>query len=315
MRVIRGLPSALERRDCAVAIGNFDGVHRGHRALLAEVCQAARVRSLTPAVITFEPHPKEFFGATHLTRISTLRDKVTRILACGIERVYVLPFDDATARLTPAEFARSILAEGLNCRWVTVGENFRFGSDNCGDVATLTELGRHYGFETFITPMLFHGTERISSSRIRAALALGDIDEASRMLGRPLSMTGRVVHGAALGRNLGFPTLNLFTLPPGSHAEPAVKGVFAVRVKGLDPLGGRYPGVASLGCKPTVSTEKRWLLETNVFNWTGDAYGRLIEVEFVEKLRDEKKFSGLDELKAKIARDSERAKGIFGFRN
>ncbi len=314
MRVIRGLPSDAARCDCAAAIGNFDGVHRGHQALLAEVCAAARARSLVPAVITFEPHPKEYFrgAAAHLTRISTLRDKLSAILACGIERVYVLPFNDAMASLSPAEFARDILSEGLSCRWVTVGENFAFGAGNCGTAETLSELGRHYHFETYVTPMLFHGLERVSSSRIRAALALGNFAEAADMLGRPLAMTGRVVHGAALGRKLGYPTLNLFALPPGCPSEPALRGVFAVRISGLDDLGGRYAGVASLGCKPTVTDDKRWLLEANVFNWKGDAYGRLLKVEFVEKLRDEQKFPSLEALTTQIHRDADRARAIFG---
>lgn len=312
MRVIRGLPSLANRCDCAAAIGNFDGVHRGHQALLAEVTEAARARSLTPAVITFEPHPREFFGRDVLPRICTLRDKLIRIFECGIERVYVLPFNAAMANLSPAEFARCVLSERLGCRWVSVGENFSFGAGNAGTSETLAELGCHYRYETFITPLLFHGAERISSSRIRAALALGDLAEAVNMLGHPLAVTGRVVHGAALGRSLGFPTLNLFVMPPGSHAAPALKGVFAVRIHGLNPLGGTYAGVASLGVKPTVASDGRWLLETNVFNWSGDAYGRVVSVEFVQRLRDEKKFDSLEALTHQIALDSRQAREIFG---
>ena len=292
LHIIRGLPSPFTRMDCAVAIGNFDGVHRGHQALLAEVRQAAAARGLMPAVLTFEPHPREFFG--------------------GIQRVFVMPFNEAMAKMAPAEFARNILAEGLACRWVSVGENFTFGAGRSGNFATLEELGQHYHFETFKTPLLFHGQERISSSRIRAALALGDLHEAAEMLGRAVAMTGRVVHGAALGRQLGFPTLNMFAVPPGSKTHPALHGIYAVRVKGLDAIGSVWPGVASIGNKPTVVSDGRWLLETHVFNWTGNAYGKLIEVEFVEKLRDEKKFSGLPELTAAISADCERAKAILG---
>ena len=195
---------------------------------------------------------------------------------------------------------------------MSVGENFTFGAGRSGNFATLEELGQHYHFETFKTPLLFHGQERISSSRIRAALALGDLHEAAEMLGRAVAMTGRVVHGAALGRQLGFPTLNMFAVPPGSKTHPALHGIYAVRVNGLDAIGSVWPGVASIGNKPTVVSDGRWLLETHVFNWTGNAYGKLIEVEFVEKLRDEKKFSGLPELTAAISADCERAKAILG---
>lgn len=314
MKIIRGLPSSFTRADCAIAIGNFDGVHRGHQALLAQVVDAAKARSLMPAVLTFEPHPREFFGQKDLPRISTLRDKLTRILACGIERVYVLPFTASIASMAPAEFARDILSEGLACRWVSVGEDFCFGTHRSGTVQTLEELGHHYGFETYTTPLLFHGQERVSSSRIRAALALGDLEEASLMLGRTCCMTGRVVHGAALGRQLGFPTLNMFAIPPGSTGMPALHGVFAVRIFGLDPLGAVLSGVASLGIKPTVTNERRWLLETHIFNWKGNAYGKLVRVEFVAKLRDERKFAGLQELTAQIQNDAQRAKELLGLK-
>ena len=311
-RIIRGLPSEQNRVDCAAAIGNFDGVHRGHQALLTEVCASARARSLVPAVITFEPHPKDFFAGSHLTRICTLRDKLEAILACGIERIYVLPFDNAMAQLTPAEFAHDVLSAGLACHWVTVGENFAFGAGNCGTFDTLSELGKHYHFETYATPILHHGATRISSSRIRAALEMGNLAEVNLMLGRRLALTGRVVHGAALGRTIGYPTLNLFAVPPGSPSEPAVKGVFAVKVSGLDNFGGVFPGVASLGVKPTVTDEKRWLLETHIFNWKGNAYGKLVRVEFIEKLRDEKKFESLAALTAQINADAQHARTLFG---
>lgn len=312
MHIYRGLPSPFSLFDCALAIGNFDGVHLGHQALLSQVVAAARDRGLVPAVLTFEPHPKEVFGHEQLLRISTLRDKYQAILACGIQRIYVLPFTSELASLTPAKFAKRILAEGLACRWVTVGENFSFGVHRSGTFETLQELGRHYGFEAVCTPLLFHGQARISSSRIRASMALGDLHEVELMLGRHYTITGRVIHGAALGRQLGFPTLNQFVLPPGSNSAPALHGVFAVRVTGLDQRATAFPGVASLGFKPTVSTVKRWLLETHVFNWNGDAYGRLLRVEFVDKIRDEKKFSGIEELKAAIAQDVVTAKQMLG---
>ena len=311
MRVFRGLPPTLLKRPSAVAIGNFDGVHLGHQSLLEMVCKAAHERGLVPSVVTFEPHPKDFFGhGGEVARISTLYDKVLRILATGIERVYILPFHQSLASLTAEAFVKDILIEGLETYWITVGEDFHFGSDRCGSVCTLEEMSKTMPFEVFVQPMLFHETARISSSRIRKVLAEGDLFEAAQMLGRPYSMTGRVIHGAALGRTLGFPTLNMAPIPPGSHSHPAVNGVFAVRIRGLGPAVQN--GVASIGRKPTVASDGRYLLETHVFDWKGDAYGRVVEVEFVERLRGEKKFSGLDELRAAIESDAHRARRILG---
>jgi len=309
--IFRGLPSQAERLDCALAIGNFDGVHLGHQALLKGVVQAAGRRGLVPAVLTFEPHPREVFGQEPLKRIGTLRDKLERIRACGIERIFVLPFLPEFAALTPAEFARTILSEGLACRWVTVGENFRFGARRAGTIDTLEELGRHYGFEVYPSPLLFSGDTRISSSRIRAALELGDLMDAARMLGGRYCITGRVTHGQALGRTIGFPTLNQRLLPPGSRAQFALHGVYAVRVTGVAPMQVSFAGMASLGTKPTVGG-KAWCLETSVFDWKGDAYGKIVRIEFVAKIRDEKRFSGIEELKAAIAHDEIEARRILG---
>ncbi len=312
-RVIFRLPSAFEKVDCALAIGNFDGVHRGHQALLAEVVAAANARGLVPAVLTFEPHPKEFFGATDLVRISTLRDKVESILDCGIKRVYIGRFNDSLAQMSSVDFARDYLSEGLACRWVTVGENFKFGAGGKADYAMLEELGRHYGFETFCVPMLHHGQTRISSSRIRAALELGDLFDVAEMLGHRIQVTGRVVHGAALGRTLGFPTLNTPVVARYCKSRFGLHGVFAVKVFGLAASPSTpVLGVASVGIKPTVTHQKRWLLETHLFDWSGDAYGKLIRTEFVAKIRDEKKFSGLEELTAAIQNDAMQAREILG---
>ena len=310
MHVFRGLPHPLLKRPSAIAIGNFDGVHTGHQALLESVVQAAGDRGLVPAVVTFEPHPREVLGGEPLPRISTLLDKVDAILATGIERIYMLPFSRRTAALSAEAFVEDILVDGLDTRWITVGEDFRFGSDRSGDVKALEAFGREHHFEVFASPLLFHGDAKVSSTRIREALARGDLYEASLMLGRRYSMAGRVIHGAALGRTIGFPTLNIAPIPPGSTAKPAITGVFAVRIEGLGPAV--RAGVASLGIKPTVTSEHRWLLETNVFDWKGNAYGKKIRVIFVEKLRDEKKFSGIDELRAAIESDALRARRILG---
>lgn len=311
MQIIRGLPGPSHKRPCAVAIGNFDGVHLGHQRLLRAVTQVAHARGLAAAVVTFEPHPRELFGKDPFARICTLRDKMTAIAGCGIDAVYIMPFHKRFASLSPEAFARDILAEGISCRWVTVGNNFHFGAGGSGDFSELKRLGETLGFEAVATPLLYQSDERVSSSRIRAAMASGDLNDAQTMLGRPYRVTGRVIHGAALGRTLGFPTLNVAMLPPGSKAVCALHGVFAVRVKGLDGETV-FGGAASLGYKPTVASERRWLLETFVFNYSGNAYGRIVEIEFVQKLRDEKKFSGLEELKDAINRDAETARRLLG---
>lgn len=310
--VFRGLPAFAQKINCALAIGNFDGVHLGHQKLLAKVREAARERGIASAVLTFEPHPREYFGAGDLIRISTLRDKVNAIINCGIERIYILPFDYVLSRLDPQDFVRKILCDGLSCRWVTVGENFRFGAGRTGDFSALKTLAAACGCEASSTPLLLHEGDRISSTRIRRAMQVGDMAAVRAMLGRPYTVTGHVIHGAQLGRRLDFPTLNMAFSVPGSTAQCALHGSFAVRVHGLLDDGCVLGGVASMGYKPTVTEQKRWLLETNVFDWSGDAYGKLLQVEFVEKLRDEKKFSSLDELKAAIAADAAKARSILG---
>ena len=225
MHVFRGLPSPLQRIPSAVAIGNFDGVHTGHQALLAGLVEAARERGLVPSVLTFEPHPREFFP--HLDpvpRISTLCDKVKRLLDCGIERIYMMPFNEHIAREGAEAFVTNVLVNGLDARWVTVGEDFRFGSGRAAGAHDLERLGKEHHFETWISPLLFHGTAKVSSTRLRAALSEGDFYEAEMMLGHPYTMSGRVIHGQALGRTLGYPTLNIAPIPPGSRARPALAG-------------------------------------------------------------------------------------------
>lgn len=309
MHVYRGLPHVLARRPSALAIGNFDGVHTGHQTLLEGVAQAAAERGLIPAVVTFEPHPRERFGIAP-ARISTLRDKAEAIIACGIERIHMLPFHEALASMPAETFVRRILVEGLQARWITVGEDFRFGSDRSGDVALLQRMGAELGFELAVAPTLFHSDARVSSTRIRRALSAGDFYEAELMLGRPYALTGRVIHGAKLGRTMGFPTLNIAPLPPGSKADPALRGVFAVEVEGLG--AAVYPGVASLGLRPTVASNRRWLLETHVFDWAGNAYGRILRIRFIQKIRDEMKFSGIEALRAAIEDDARTARRLLG---
>lgn len=311
MQIIRGLPSPSHKRDCAAVIGNFDGVHLGHQALLRAMAQQAHARGLAACVITFEPHPRELFGKETHARICTLRDKMIAFESCGVDIAVILPFNRRFAALSPESFARDILAHGLDCRWVTVGSNFHFGAGNTGDFKLLKELGEKYGFEAVATPLVYQDNDKVSSSRIREAMSIGNLNDVEAMLGRPYCVTGRVIHGAQLGRTLGFPTLNVAMLPAGSESVCALHGVFAVRVKGLES-SKIFGGVASLGFKPTVATDRRWLLETFVFDYAGNAYGRIVQVEFVRKLRDEKKFSGLSELRAAIDHDAQTARTILG---
>ncbi len=310
MLIVRGLPSSSHKRPCAAAIGNFDGVHLGHQALVGAVTNYAHAHGLASVVITFEPHPRELFGREPLARVCTLRDKMLALQACGVDMVCILPFTARFAALSPEAFARDVLAGALDCRWVTVGDNFHFGAGGAGDFEALRDFGKVYGFEAAATPLVFQESVRVSSTGIRRAMAQGNLAAVEAMLGHPYRVTGRVIHGARLGRTLGFPTLNMAMLPPGSHAVCALHGVFAVRVKGLADKTV-YGGVASLGFKPTVASDRRWLLETFVFDYAGDAYGKLLQVEFVEKLRDEKKFSGLPELTAAITHDAETARAIL----
>ncbi len=313
MLIFRGIPGPRHKCASAAVIGNFDGVHLGHQALIRAMMQTARARNLAGTVITFEPHPRELFGATPHARICTLRDKMLAFADCGVDRVCIMPFHPRFAALSPEAFARDILARGIDCRWVTVGNNFHFGAKGAGNFQALKAFGEKYGFEAVSTPLVYQDDFRVSSSRIREAMALGNLNEVEKMLGRPYCVTGRVIHGAQLGRTLGFPTLNIAMVPPGSKAVCALHGVFVVEVTGLD--GDKvFGGVASLGYKPTVTTQKRWLLETNVFDYSGNAYGRIVQVRFIEKLRDEKKFPGLEALTQAITQDARTAREILANR-
>ncbi len=311
MKVFRGLPNADARRPCALAIGNFDGVHRGHRALLSRVAEAASRLGVESAVMTFEPHPREFFArlsgdesrVPH--RIANLRDKLQALEAAGVDRVIVEHFNARFAALSPERFIEEILVHGLHVKWLIVGDDFRFGAQRAGDVALLTEAGKRLGFEVVSLPTVMHEGARISSSAVRSALQAGDFPHAAELLGHAYAISGHVQHGRKLGRTLGFPTLNLKI----GHRRPAVNGIFVVQVHGLadHPL----PAVASLGVRPTVEDQGRVLLEVHVFDFAADCYGKLIRVEFLEKLRDEEKYHDLDTLTLAIAADARAARDFF----
>ncbi len=310
MKVFRGLPNAAARAPCALTIGNFDGVHLGHQALLGQVRAAADRLGLEAAVMTFEPHPREFFAqkagdlAKAPARIANLRDKLQSLSDNGIDRVIVEHFSAPFAALTPQEFTEKVLVDGLHVKWLMVGNDFCYGAKRAGNVAMLLEAGLRYGFEVATLPTVMNGATRISSSAVRSALSDGDFPHAQALLGHPYSISGHVIHGQKLGRDLGFPTLNL-RVP---H-RPALSGIFIVQVHGLAQQA--LPAVASLGVRPTVEDRGRVLLEVHVFDFAQNCYGKQVRVEFLHKLRDEEKFIDLPTLTAAIERDASMARAYF----
>ncbi len=285
----------------AVTIGNFDGVHLGHRALLERVSRKARELGTGSCVLTFEPHPREFFlGSAAPPRLSRLRDKLEAMALSGVGRVHVARFNAGLAALSPERFVREILVEGLQARWLAVGRDFRFGQGRAGDFAALQAAGREYGFEVEALADVMVDGERVSSSAVRAALAAGDFARAERLLGRRYAISGKAVHGAGLGRELGFPTANI-----PLRRSPPLAGIYVVREK------THGPAVASLGWRPTVNPVPRPLLEVHLLRGSPRLYGERLRVEFLAKLRDEEKFADLDQLKGAIARDVERAEEYF----
>ncbi len=316
MRLFRGFRSHDIAPACALTIGNFDGVHRGHQAMLALVINEARHRGVRSCVLSFEPHPRDFFAALSgqperaPARISTLRDKLAELERCGIDQVVLLRFDRSLATQSPDDFIDQVLVQGLHAQYVLVGDDFRFGARRAGDYAMLDTAGDRLGFDVArMQSYEVHGL-RVSSSAVREALAAGDMAQVAALLGRPYTISGHVVHGRKLGRELGFPTLNLRF----GHPKPAASGIYVVRVIGLATEALR--GVASLGVRPSVEDAGRVLLETHCLDWpTGfdsdTGYGRCIRVELLHKLHDERHYPSLDELRIGIARDEQDALAWF----
>ncbi|MCJ0765254.1 bifunctional riboflavin kinase/FAD synthetase [Variovorax terrae] len=357
MRIFRGFHHPGIAPACALTIGNFDGVHRGHQAMLALLNNEARHRGVPSSVMTFEPHPRDYFAAVARkselapARIATLRDKLTELERCGVEQCVVLPFDAKLSSLSPQAFIDDVLVRGLGVKYVLVGDDFRFGARRAGDYAMLDAAGNARGFDVArMNSYEVHGL-RVSSSAVREALGQGRMDDAARLLGRPYSISGHVVHGRKLGRDLGasgpgrgdgFRTLNLRF----AHWKPAASGIFAVRVHGLTepppgrpkaacaPLGGSepgeagsvgalgrpLPGVANLGIRPSIDPDDvnggRVLLETHCLEWPDSlgaegAYGKIIRVELLHKLHDELRYDSLDALTRGIRQDCDEARAYF----
>jgi riboflavin kinase/FMN adenylyltransferase len=327
MQIFRGFHHPGIAAACALTIGNFDGMHRGHQAMLALLNNEARHRGVPSCVLTFEPHPRDYFAAMARkpelapARIATLRDKLTELARCGVDQCVVLSFDARLSSQVPEAFIDNVLVRGLGARYVLVGDDFRFGARRAGDYAMLDAAGAAKGFDVArMNSYEVHGL-RVSSSEVREALSRGDMDGAAALLGRPYSISGHVVHGRKLGRDLGFKTLNLRF----SHWKPAASGIFAVRVHGLDgaPLskaGSPLPGVANLGIRPSLNPDDvnggRVLLETHCLEWPRalgpeGGYGKIIRVELLHKLHDELKYDSLDALKAGITKDCDEARAFF----
>ena len=323
MKVFRGLRHPGIANACALTIGNFDGVHRGHQAMLALLCAEAHQRGLQSCVLTFEPHPRDYFAKrSHKpelapARIGTLRDKLIDLAACGVDQTVVLPFN-ATLAAKPAQaFIDDVLIAGLGARYVLVGDDFRFGAMRAGDYAMLDAAGDQRGFDVARMNSYEVHNERVSSSAVRAALAEGRMTDAARLLGRPYRISGHVVHGRKLGRTLGFRTLNLRF----AHWKPAASGIFVVQVHGLS--SAPLPGVANLGVRPSIDPDDvnggRVLLETHCLDWPSalgpeEAYGKIVRVELLHKLHGELKYDGLDALTQGIAKDCDDARAWFSAR-
>ena len=317
MRIHRGFNLGVP--GCAVTIGNFDGVHRGHQAMLALLINEARHRGVPSCVMTFEPHPRDHFARkagrpeSAPARVATLRDKLAELERCGIEHTVVVRFNERFAAMTAQAFISDVLVRGLKVRYVLVGDDFSFGARRTGNYAMLDAAGSEAGFD--VARMMsyeVHGL-RVSSSAVRDALAGGDMPRAEALLGRAYSISGHVIHGRKLGRELGFRTLNLRF----GHPRPAASGIFVVQVHGLAPEP--VPGVASLGVRPTVEDAGRVLLEVHCLQWPAalgneGGYGQCVRVDLLHKLHDELKYDSLEALRLGITRDTDDARDWFAAR-
>jgi riboflavin kinase/FMN adenylyltransferase len=307
MKLSLGLQSIhLPKTGCVATIGNFDGVHLGHRAVIDRLAEQGRRLNLPVCVVLFEPQAREYFSPHNAPpRLMRLRDKVDRLADLPVDHVLILRFNRALASQSPHSFIQTILIDALRVRYLVVGDDFRFGKQREGNFTLLQAVGHQVGFEVTDTPSVLIDGSRVSSTLIRQALAMGDLAYAARLLGKPYEVCGRIIHGQKRGRTMGFPTANVLL----QRKNTPVKGVFAVTMRslGAPPL----PGVANVGSRPTVTGNKTMLLETHLLDFSGDLYGRKVEVEFHSKLRDERRFSDLTELSAQIAQDISEARSYF----
>ncbi|HVS27704.1 MAG TPA: bifunctional riboflavin kinase/FAD synthetase [Burkholderiales bacterium] len=305
MFISHGIPDKASA-PVVLTIGNFDGVHLGHCAMLKRLAETARARALTSCVLTFEPHPREFFTPDSApARLTNLREKLEWFAALGVEHTHICRFNRGFAQLSAGEFIERMICRALDAKWLLVGDDFRFGNNRTGDFELLQSSGKKYGFEVMPMPSVIVEGKRVSSTLVRDALARGDLEQAAQWLGRPYSISGRVVHGDKTGRKIGFPTANIRI----KHPRPALTGIFAVELAGI---GGRaLKGVASLGVRPTVKENSPPLLEVYVLDFDREIYGQHVRVDFLHKLRDEEKYPDVETLTRQIAVDVEKAKDYF----
>jgi riboflavin kinase/FMN adenylyltransferase len=306
MKLIRGLYNLRQPLPAsAVTIGNFDGVHRGHQLVISQLQRVAAEASLPTVVIIFEPQPIEYFAPGKAPkRLARFREKIAYLKAHKIDYLLCLHFDQALAEQSAENFVRDILIDSLNTRHLVIGDDFHFGRNRQGNFGYLQQNSERFGFTVDETETLMEDGERVSSTRIRHCIEQGDFEKAAQLLGRPYSLSGRVAHGKKLGRELGYPTINIKM----GDKTLIVKGIFAVRVKGID--NRVLEGVASIGTRPTVAGVDT-ILEVYILDFDQDVYGYSVEVEFLHKIRDEKKFDSLEELTVNIGRDTESAIAYF----
>jgi riboflavin kinase/FMN adenylyltransferase len=305
----RALGAPLRRG--VVTVGNFDGLHVGHRQILRIVTDRARARGGEAAVYTFEPHPRKVLRPESSPKLlTTLEQKLELIAAADVDVTVVEPFDQAFARLSAGEFVRDVLHARLGPEEVYVGYDFRFGHDREGSMRTLTDMGPHLGFAVTIVAEVTVGGRDVNSTRIRELLAAGHVEEAHALLGRPYAVRGLVVEGDRRGRTLGFPTVNL---APENEVLPAV-GVYAGGLRALSPgqAGAELPAVVNVGRRPTVKPDDPVLAEAHVIDWSGDLYGQRVELAFLHHLREERRFADLDALRLQIGRDRDLARELLG---
>ncbi len=306
MQIIRNIQNLKpDHHGCVATIGNFDGVHLGHQAVLGQLAQKADELNLPLTVVTFEPQPQEFFRPEESPpRLTRFREKVQALRRYAVDRVLVLRFNEKFSRQSADEFIQNLLVNGLGVKYLVVGDDFRFGKGRAGDFAMLQAVGVEQGFEVVNMHTFALDEKRVSSTRVREALGTGDLNAAEKLLGRIYRMSGRVAHGDKKGRTIGFPTANIHL----HRINTPLRGVFAVELFGVE--GEPLPGVANLGTRPTVGGMKT-LLEVHLFDFEGDIYGAHVHVDFLKKLRDERRFDSFDELKAQILRDAEQARAFF----
>jgi riboflavin kinase/FMN adenylyltransferase len=308
MQVIRGLHNLrAEHRGCVATIGNFDGVHLGHQAVFRHLREEAVRLGLPSTVVTFEPQPQEYFAPQAApARLTRMREKLRALQDARIDRVVLLEFGPRLAEMSAEAFVQHLLLDGLGVRYLLVGDDFRFGKGRKGDIALLRRAGEEHGFEVDNLNTYMLDAERVSSTRIRAALSAGDLDTAQQLLGRPYRICGRIGHGDQRGRSIGFPTANI-----DLHRRVSpLRGVFAVRVLGLP--GGSWPGVANIGTRPTVTGDPRYLLEVHLFDFAREIYGEHVQVEFRHRLRDERRFASFEDLRRQIELDVRVARELLG---